>query len=348
MKVCVCGFGVVGKGVVEILDRKEPGKVKAIFTREILDDQRYVNDVDTMLEDKEIKIIVEAMGGLDAAYDLATKALKKGKHVVTSNKELVDKYMVELLELAKDNNVKFLFEASVGGGIPLVSTLQYGLVQENIVEVQAILNGTTNYILTKMLDENRSYEDVLKEAQELGYAEKDPKDDVEGFDSARKIAILSSLIKGNKVNYAQVNIQGINNMNDAMVQYAKNNNYRIKLIAKAKLDDKDVSLSVLPTLIDASHPLYNVNGVQNAVLITGTDVGEVMLQGPGAGRYPTASAIVADVYQVETQCNHPFVVKEAPVDVVVEDVSVIDFIENKKVSIHDIHHPSYLVLGKSL
>ncbi len=348
MKVCVCGYGVVGQGVVDILDRQNPLLVKSIFTKEAIDDIRYINNYDDVLQDTSITVVVEAIGGIEPAYSMLKSALEHKKHVVTSNKELVEKHLVDLLQTAKDHGVMFLFEASVGGGIPLISTLKNALSHEEIYEVQAILNGTTNYILSKMLQENKDYHTVLKEAQDLGYAEKNPKDDVEGFDAARKIAILASLIQKEKVDFKSVKLQGITHISPLMIEYAQKEHYRIRLIAKASFSKDGLRLSVMPTLVNQDHPLYSVDGVNNAVLIKGKDVGEVLLQGAGAGRYPTASAMVADVMSTQLPYHRNFEVHPTLAQLQDESFSVFDFKTMDVQKLKNVKHPYYLVKAVDL
>lgn len=299
MKVCICGYGIVGQGVVEILDKKEPGKVKYIFTRQKLSDHRFVDDFNHVLKDDSVEIIVEAMGGLKPSFSMMKKALQHQKHVVTSNKELVEKHGASLHEIARKHHVSFLFEASVGGGMPLISTLRHGLNHENIESVEAILNGTSNYILTQMRLENISFNDALLDAQAKGFAEADPSDDILGFDAGRKIAILASIISKKSVDYQDVDIVGIEHISESLIQYAENHQQRIRLIAGFKIHDDALEIRVMPQFVSKNHPFYYVEGVDNAVLFKGRDVGKVLIQGQGAGRYPTASAMISDIYSLE-------------------------------------------------
>lgn len=344
MKVCICGYGVVGKGVVDILDSINPNFVQKIYTREILEDRRYEDDFKKILKNKDINVVVEAMGGLHPAYEMMREALLHKKHVVTSNKALVEYKGQELLQLAKENHVQFLFEASVGGGMPLLSTLKQSLKYEPIKSIEGILNGTSNYILTKMLEEDLPYETVLKEAQDLGYAEKDPTDDVEGFDSARKIAILASLISQKKVNFESFVTQGITKISQEMIAYAKKHDYKIRLIARAIFEDEGIRLSVLPTLIDASNPFYFVDGVNNAVMIDGEFVGEVMIYGAGAGRYPTASAVVSDVMSLQNEAMNVFEIEDKEANILNSVTKVCDFNQNECLDLSDIDHKNFLAV----
>ncbi|NLW15343.1 MAG: homoserine dehydrogenase [Erysipelothrix sp.] len=347
MKVCVCGYGVVGQGVVEILDRKDKDKVRYIFTRELLEDPRHVVDFMEVLKDPEVKIIVEAMGGLDPAFQMMENALKHEKHVVTSNKELVEKYGSYLNALAKKMGVHFMFEASVGGGIPLISTLRHGLGYEDISQIKGILNGTSNYILTNMIQDGISFEVALKDAMDKGYAEKDPTDDIEGYDTARKIAILGSILLGKEIDFKDIDIKGIVDINEDMITYAQNNKLKIKLIASVEDTGKDVFISVAPTLIDQTHPFYSIDGVDNAVLFKGQDVGEVMVKGAGAGRYPTASAMVSDVYALDYKMPSTVFWTDEKVDVKYKDDNVLEFKNSKYEKKHksEVDSKYYLSLG---
>lgn len=316
MKVAVLGYGTVGSGVVEVLLTNKESITKKAGTRleveYILDlrdfnenplKEKFVKDINVILNDEEVDIVVEAMGGVNPAYEFVKGALEKGKSVVTSNKELVAVYGPELLETAKENSCNFLFEASVGGGIPIVRPLNTALTADEIYEITGILNGTTNFILTKMKTEGRTFEDVLKEAQELGYAEKNPEADVEGHDACRKIAILASLALGEHVDYKDVMVQGITKIKKEDMEYAGQMGYSIKLLASCKKQEENVYLSVRPTMISAAHPLAMVNDVFNAVLVKGNMVGEVMFYGKGAGKLPTASAVVADIIDAAKHKN---------------------------------------------
>jgi homoserine dehydrogenase len=308
MKIAVMGYGTVGSGVVEIVEKRHTGtkrKPGDIEVKYILDIHDFPNDefrhlltkdVNDILNCDEIKIVVETMGGHKPAFDFVAAALKKGKSVVTSNKELVATSGAELLKLARENNANFLFEASVGGGIPLIRPLSQCLAANDILRIDGILNGTTNFIFTQMIDEGATFEDVLKEAQDLGYAEKDPTDDVEGIDAARKIAILASIAGGVHITADQVFTEGITKITQFDVETAGKLNCVIKLIATAKKckNDKYVCL-VTPALVSKNSLISNVNGVFNAVMVNGDSVGEIMLYGPGAGKLATASAVVADV-----------------------------------------------------
>jgi homoserine dehydrogenase len=308
VNIAVLGYGTVGSGVVEVLTTNKDSITKRagneINVKYVLDLREFpgdpvekvlVHDYETIINDEEVQIVVEAMGGTEPAYTFAKKALEKGKNYCTSNKELVAKYGPELLELAKKNNRNFLFEASVGGGIPIIRPLNQSLTADEISEITGILNGTTNFILTKMDKESLEFDTVLKEAQDLGYAEKNPEADVCGYDACRKIAILSSLAYGLHVDYEDIYTEGITKITDTDFLYASKLGYSIKLFGKSKKENDKVYAMVAPFMIDNDNPLYSVNGVLNGILVKGNIIGDVMFYGSGAGKYPTASAVVADV-----------------------------------------------------
>ena len=310
MNIAILGYGTVGSGVVEVINTNKKSIDKRagreINIKHVLDLRKFpgdpvedilTDDFEKIINDEEVDIIVEVMGGLEPAYTFVKQALKSGKSVVTSNKELVAKYGAGLLLLAKENSVNFLFEASVGGGIPIIRPLNESLTADEIYEIRGILNGTTNFILTKMEQEGRTFEDVLKEAQDLGYAEKDPEADVEGHDSCRKIAILSSLAFGRQVNFEEIPTEGITRITEEDMKYASQMGYTIKLLGTCKKKDDKIYASVAPAMIPVKHPLAPVQDVFNAILIKGNVIGEVMFYGQGAGKLPTASAVVADVVE---------------------------------------------------
>ncbi|MCH5275430.1 MAG: homoserine dehydrogenase [Lachnospiraceae bacterium] len=308
IQVAVLGYGTVGSGVVEVIEKnKEMVNKKAgegLNVKYILDlrdfpgdpyEQKLVHDFAQILEDDEVKIICETMGGVGPAYTFTKQALNAGKSVCTSNKELVAAHGPELIALAKEHNCNYLFEASVGGGIPIIRPLNYSLTAERIEEITGILNGTTNYILSKMEKEGADFDDVLKEAQEKGYAERNPEADVEGHDACRKIAILSSLMTGKNVDYNQIYTEGITKITSRDFDYAKSMGMSIKLLALSKEIGEDTLAMVAPCLISSEHPLHMVNGVFNAVFVKGNMLGDSMYYGRGAGKLPTASAVVSDV-----------------------------------------------------
>ena len=308
IQVAVLGYGTVGSGVVEVIERnKEEINKKSgeeLNVKYILDlrdfpgdpyEDKVVHDVEVILNDPEVKIICETMGGLKPAYDFTKRALLAGKSVCTSNKELVAAHGPELIRIAHENQCNYLFEASVGGGIPIIRPLNYSLTAEKIDAITGILNGTTNYILSKMEREGADFDSVLKEAQERGYAERNPEADVEGYDACRKIAILSSLMTGKNVNYEDIYTEGITKITATDFMYAKAMNKTVKLLAQSKEVDGKYYAMVSPFLIGKDHPLAMVNDVFNAVFVHGNMLGDSMYYGKGAGKLPTASAVVSDV-----------------------------------------------------
>ena len=308
IQVAVLGYGTVGSGVVEVIEtNKEAINKRAgaeLNIKYILDlrefpgdpyESKVVHDYNIILNDPEVAIICETMGGLKPAYDFSKQALLAGKSVCTSNKELVASHGPELISIARENHCNYLFEASVGGGIPIIRPLNYSLTAEKIDSITGILNGTTNYILTKMDKEGADFENVLREAQEKGYAEKNPEADVEGYDACRKIAILSSLMCGKNVKYEEIYTEGITKISAADFKYAKQMNKSVKLLAMSRDTEKGFFAMVAPFLISKEHPLYTVGDVFNAVYVHGNMLGDSMYYGRGAGKLPTASAVVSDV-----------------------------------------------------
>ncbi|MBR3788427.1 MAG: homoserine dehydrogenase [Clostridia bacterium] len=310
MQVAVMGFGTVGSGVVELILKnkksiEERCGQKSLDVKHILDIRDFsshqlanlfTKDFNDILNDKDVEIVVETMGGLNPAFDFVSKCLEAGKSVVTSNKELVAAKGYELLELAKKNNVNFLFEASVGGGIPIIRPINQCLAANEFLEVAGILNGTTNFILTKMIDDGMDFDEALKIAQANGYAERDPSADILGHDAARKICILASLCFGKHVYPDEVQTEGITNIASQDVEYAKVWGGVIKLIGRAKkLSSGKISATVGPCLIKNGCQLASVSDVFNAILVRGDAVGDTVFYGRGAGKFPTASAVVADV-----------------------------------------------------
>jgi len=307
--VAIMGHGVVGSGVAEVLT-KHPDNIaaragEAINIKYILDLRdfpesplfdRFTTDFERIVNDKDVRIVAELMGGLEPAYTFVKRCLLAGKSVVTSNKELVAAKGYELLSIAKAQNVNFLFEASVGGGIPILRPLSQCMAANEIDEIMGILNGTTNFILTKMISENMSFEDALKMAQELGYAEKDPTADVGGHDTCRKVCILAALAFGKHVYPEHIYTEGIENLNLCDAQYASSADYAIKLIGRvARAQDNRITATVYPALVSSDSQLSSVNDVFNAVLVRGDATGDVLFYGKGAGKLPTASAVVADI-----------------------------------------------------
>ena len=309
-KIAIMGFGTVGSGVLEVCRRNaasiarrvgEPVEVKYILdVRDFSDSPDaalFTKSIDTILNDPEIKVVVETIGGTKFAYPYVRQCLESGRSVCTSNKEMVATYGAELLALAKEHNCAFLFEASVGGGTPIITPMHQCLAANVITEVQGIVNGTTNFMLTKMVRENLGFDDALKIAQELGYAEtKDPGDDVDGRDACRKIAILSSLVCGHQIYPQNIPTRGIRDISVADVAAAEKLGCVIKLIAWMKRgEDGSVAAGVEPCLVPKSNQLAGVDDVFNAVLVKGDMLGDVVFYGKGAGKLPTASAVVADV-----------------------------------------------------
>lgn len=317
INVAIMGHGTVGSGVAEILINNNTlinnGIKDEISVKHILDlrefsglpySEKFTKDFSDIINDDDVKIVVEVMGGLNPAYDFVKQCLQKGKSVVTSNKELVAAKGAELLKIAHDNNVNFMFEASVGGGIPVIRPMAQCLAANEITEVKGILNGTTNYILNKMVVDNMDFDTALKLAQDLGFAERNPAADIEGHDACRKICILASLAFGKHVYPEQVKTEGITNITLDDVEYADSFNCVIKLIASTKkLENGKISACVRPTVVSRECMLSNVDGVFNAVMVSGDIVGEVMFYGPGAGKLPTASAVVADVMDCAKHLN---------------------------------------------
>ena len=308
MKIAVMGYGTIGSGVVEVLqinrDKIAQRTGENIEVKYILDlrefpgdpmEDKIVHDYQVIANDPEIGIVVETMGGVEPAFTFVKAMLEAKKQVTTSNKNLVAAKGAELIAIARENGVNFQFEASVGGGIPIIRSLNMCLTADEIEEITGILNGTTNYMLTKMADEGAEFDDVLKDAQEKGYAEKDPTADIEGHDPCRKIAILTSLICGQQVDYEDIHCEGITGISATDIKYAKAMGRSIKLLAKSRKVGESYSCMVAPFLLEQSHPLSGVNDVFNGVFVHGNVLGDAMFYGSGAGKLPTASAVVADV-----------------------------------------------------
>lgn len=309
IQIAVMGYGTVGSGVVEVLNTNQASIDKrvgeAVRVKYVLDLRDFpgdpvesvlVHDFETIVNDPEVKVVVEVMGGVEPAYTFTKRCLLAGKSVCTSNKALVAAHGAELLQIAKDKNLNYLFEASVGGGIPIIRPLQTCLTADEIVEISGILNGTTNYILTNMTYGGASFDDALKDAQEKGYAERNPEADVEGHDACRKIAILTSLVSGKRVDFEDIYTEGITKVTAEDIKYADKLGRVIKLLAMSKKEaDGKYYAMVAPFLIDAANPLYSVNGVFNAIFVEGNMLGDSMFYGSGAGKLPTASAVAADV-----------------------------------------------------
>ena len=311
VNIGVLGYGTIGSGVVEVLKiNKESIKKRAgqeINVKYVLDlrdfpgdeiQEKIVHDFDIILNDPEVSVIVEAMGGVEPAYTFVKKALLNGKSVATPNKALVAEHGSELLEIAKEKNLNVMFEASVGGGIPIIRPLNSSLTADEIQEITGILNGTTNYILTKMTNEGSDFQDALEEAQEMGYAERNPEADIEGYDACRKIAILTSLVCGKHVNYRDIYTEGITRITAADIKYVKKMDKAVKLLATSKKIGDSFCTMVAPAIIGKTHPLYSVCDVFNGIFVRGNVLGDAMFYGSGAGKLPTASAVVADVIDI--------------------------------------------------
>lgn len=311
VNVAILGFGVVGSGVAEVLTQNkkiiENKLATEVNIKYILDLRDFpdspfgdlvVHDFNVILNDPDVSVVAEMMGGSHPAYDFSRACLEAGKSVVTSNKEVVANFGAELIDIAEKHNALYLFEASVGGGIPIIRPMCCDLSSNNIREISGILNGTTNYILTQMTKNGTDFGDALLDAQQKGYAEKDPSADVDGLDAARKIVILAALAFGRSLAPTGIHTEGITNISVEDVELAESFGYTIKLIGHAKLIDGKILAMVSPRLISASEPLASINGVFNGILLDGDMVGQVMFYGPGAGKLPTASAVCADIVDV--------------------------------------------------
>ena len=307
--VGIIGYGVVGSGTVELFEKNKASICEKVGRdcdiKYILDlrdfpgdpfEDKMIKDFNIMLEDDDVEVVAEVIGGATFAYDYTKQLLQHGKSVVTSNKELVAAHGAELIKLAHDNNCNYLFEASVGGGIPIIRPLNKCLAGNSIEQISGILNGTTNFILSKMIKEQMSFETALKMAQDLGYAEKDPTADIEGHDACRKVCILGSLAYGKHIYPEAVHCSGISNITLDDVEYAENAGYAIKLIGSVKpVGDNQVTAIVCPRLVPKSNLLASVDENYNAISVTGDGVGDVLFYGQGAGKLPTASAVVGDI-----------------------------------------------------
>lgn len=308
MKIAVLGYGTVGSGVVEVLNQNKESIArragKEIEVKYVLDLRDFpkdpvrdilTHDFQDILNDPEVEIVAEVMGGVKPAYEYVKACLENGKSVCTSNKELVAKHGAQLLEIAKQKKLNFLFEASVGGGIPIIRPLNQSLTADEIMEITGILNGTTNYILSQMHDYGYDFDTVLKEAQRLGYAERNPEADVEGYDACRKLAILTSLAYGKQVDFEDIYTEGITKITTEDMKYADALDASIKLLGIGRRENDKFFAMVAPRIIGKKHPLYSVNNVFNGILVKGNMLGDVMFYGSGAGKLPTASAVVADI-----------------------------------------------------
>jgi len=319
IKIGLLGLGTVGLGVLKIIEGhqedliKQTGnriKVEKILVKDIhkkrewsLDQNLLTTDPWEILKNPNIDLIIEVMGNIEPTFEYLMFALKQGKHVVTANKDLIALHGAALLAQAKESECDLYYEASVAGGIPIIRALVEGFASDRITKIVGIVNGTTNYILSKMSEEDLPFDTMLKRAQELGYAEADPTSDIEGLDAARKMAILSNLAFHMDVHFNDVEVKGITKVSQEDIQFGKQLGYEIKLLGVAKLDDNQLEISVQPTMIHKEHPLAKVNGVFNAVYVYGEAVGETMFYGPGAGQLPTAIAVVSDLVTVVKQMN---------------------------------------------
>lgn len=308
VNIAVLGYGTVGSGVVEvintnheIINKRAGEEINIKYVLDLRDfpgdpvQQILTHDFNDILNDDEVKVVVEVMGGINPAYTFVKQCLAAGKSVATSNKELVASHGPELLAIAKENNVNFLFEASVGGGIPIIRPLNTSITADEVTEITGILNGTTNYILTKMDQEGASYDEVLKQAQELGYAERNPEADVEGGDACRKIAILTSIVYGKHLDYTKIHTEGITKISTEDFKYADALGVSIKLVGTTKKEGDTLYSFVAPMMLDENHPLSGIHDVFNGIFVHGNVVDDIMFYGRGAGKLPTASAVVSDV-----------------------------------------------------
>lgn len=316
INVAIMGYGTIGSGVAEILEKNRE-EIKAAAGQEValkyvLDlrdfpgspvEDKMIHDFQIIEQDPEVQVVVETMGGLNPAYPFVKACLMAGKHVATSNKALVAAYGTELLEIARKRQVNFFFEGSVGGGIPIIRPMYRCLKGEKIQEITGILNGTTNFILSKMDKEGSSFEAALKEAQELGYAERNPEADVEGHDTCRKIAILTAMATGCEVNYQDIYTEGITRITDVDFKYAEKLGASVKLFGSSRIEGGRVHAWVAPVMIGKEHPLYGVSDVFNGILVKGNMVGTLMFYGSGAGKLQTASAVVADIAEAARNMN---------------------------------------------
>lgn len=310
--VGIIGLGTVGTGVFKTLQDFKQINIKKIAVKNLskkrdipnFDESLLTTDASQIVNDPEIDIVVEVVGGVNPTFDLLKTAIKNGKHIVTANKELLAKHGEELFTLAKEKNVVVLYEAAIAGGIPIIMPIKTILAGNKINKISAILNGTTNYILTKMDEEGVSYESVLSKAQELGYAETDPTGDVEGYDAAYKIATLATIAFNQRVDINKIYREGITKISAQDMEFAREFGYRIKLIAMAQVqEDNKVDVRVHPMLVSKKLVLAHINNVTNAVMLTGQPVGDVMFTGPGAGEMPTASSVVGDILALATEIN---------------------------------------------
>jgi homoserine dehydrogenase len=337
MKIAVMGYGTIGSGVVEVLDINrekitkragEPVEVKYVldlrdFPGSPIED-KLIKDYMTIVNDPEVGVVVETMGGVEPAYTFVRAMLEAGKQVATSNKNLVAAKGAELIRIAREHGVNFQFEASVGGGIPIIRPLNKCLTADEIEQITGILNGTTNYMLTKMSEEGTEFSEALRDAQAKGYAEKDPTADVEGHDPCRKIAILTSMVCGRQVDFEDIHCEGITGITPTDIKYAKAMGRSIKLLATSKKVGDSYSCIVAPFMLPKNHPLCGVGDVFNGIFVHGNVLGDAMFYGSGAGKLPTASAVVADVVDmVKHQHTNIFI------DWSEEKMNLVDYKDSK-------------------
>ena len=336
INIAVLGYGTVGSGVVEVINtnhesinKKAGEEIRIKYVLDLRDfpgdpmEDAIVHDYQTIVNDPEIGIVVETMGGVEPAYTFVKAMLEAGKQVATSNKNLVAAKGAELIKIARDHNVNFQFEASVGGGIPIIRPLNKCLTADEIEEITGILNGTTNYMLTKMANEGADFDEVLKDAQDKGYAEKDPTADIEGHDPCRKIAILTSLVCGQQVDFEDIHCEGITKISAIDFKYAKSMGRSIKLLASSKKVGESFSCMVAPFMLSQEHPLCGVNDVFNGIFVHGNVLGDAMFYGSGAGKLPTASAVVADVVDMVKHQNTNIYIDWKP-----EKIELLDYKDN--------------------
>ncbi|MNI06135.1 Homoserine dehydrogenase [compost metagenome] len=314
VKVGLLGLGTVGTGVIRIVEGHQedlsrqvgsPIVIEKVAVRSLgkkrsieIESSKLTENPWDVIRDPEIDVIVEVMGGVNETREYILEALDRGKHIVTANKDLMALYGSEIMAKAQEKQCDVFYEASVAGGIPIIRTLIEGFSSDRIMKIMGIVNGTTNFILTKMSQEGASYDEVLSEAQQLGYAEADPTSDVEGLDAARKMAILGTLGFRTNIELRDVEVRGISSVTKEDILYAKRLGYELKLLGIADREEEEISISVQPTLVKSSHPIAAVNGVFNAVYVYGEAVGETMFYGAGAGEMPTATSVVADLIAV--------------------------------------------------
>lgn len=324
INIAILGFGKVGSGIAEVIERgynlirkelQDSVRIKYILDLRDFPGTPYqdlvVHDINTIVEDPEVTIVCETMGGSKPAFEYSMACLRAGKHVVTSNKEVVANFGNLLCDAARDNGVRYLYEASVGGGIPLIRPIKTALCCNEICEINGILNGTTNFILTQMEQHGKSFDDALANAQELGYAERDPRADVNGEDACRKICILAALAFGVLVSPSLVSCTGVRNISQEDVAIAKKFGAAVKLVGSTKrLADGSIDIRVSPCLVPSNNPMVKVDDVNNAILVRASALGEVMFYGPGAGSLPTGSAILSDIIDIAKHMNSKNIVQE--------------------------------------